>query len=257
MLDKSQLSEGIDADNISAQEIARFDQMAQEWWQEDGKYAAAIAFNQARFDYIKSQICTQFKRLPSANRPLTDIRILDLGCGGGLLSEPLAQLGAKVTGIDASAVSIQVAKRHARQTGVAINYQHCLAEQLVANNSQFDVVINAEVLEHVPIPSQLVKQCSQLTRPGGMVILATLNRTLISWMFAIVGAEYILGLLPRGTHSWSAFIKPTELHLMASDAELKLVQQTGLAYNPVAKRWRLSDFKPINYIACYNKRNIL
>ncbi|WP_412971760.1 bifunctional 2-polyprenyl-6-hydroxyphenol methylase/3-demethylubiquinol 3-O-methyltransferase UbiG [Glaciecola sp. MF2-115] len=257
MLDKSKLShlskkdEG--AKNISSEEIERFDQLAESWWDPQGKYKTALIFNQARISYFIPQICEHFERDANAKNCLQGLNILDLGSGGGLVCEALAKQGANVTGIDASAMSVEVAKRHALKSDLDIDYRHMLSTDLVQQGSQFDVVINAEVLEHVPDQNSLVEECSALTKDGGFVILATLNRTIKSYTIAIIGAEYVLRYLPIGTHSWGKFVRPVELHDMASFSGLTQVGESGMAYNPLSKRWRLSTDMSVNYIQTYKK----
>jgi 2-polyprenyl-6-hydroxyphenyl methylase/3-demethylubiquinone-9 3-methyltransferase len=257
MLDKSQLSHitknNENCSNVSAQEIKRFDSLAESWWDPLGKYKTALIFNQARISYFIPQICKHFGRDPSTDDCLKGLTILDVGSGGGLVCEPLAASGATVVGIDASAMSIEVAKRHALKSGLNIDYRHMLSSELAAQNQQFDVVISAEVVEHVPDQSALIKECGHLTKDTGMVILATLNRTIKSYIIAIVGAEYLMRYLPVGTHSWFKFIKPSELNQMASLAGLTQLSESGMAYNPISRHWRLNQNLSVNYIQCYKK----
>jgi 2-polyprenyl-6-hydroxyphenyl methylase/3-demethylubiquinone-9 3-methyltransferase len=257
MLDKSRLSHISKKDesnkNISTKEIEQFDKLAESWWDPNGKYKTAIIFNQARISYFVPQICKHFNRNVNSENCLVGLTILDLGSGGGLVSEALAARGAIVTGIDASGVSIEVAKRHALKSGLDIEYQHMLSTELVEKKAKFDIVINAEVLEHVPDQGALVEECAALTRDGGFTILATLNRSIKSYIIAIVGAEYIMRYLPIGTHSWSKFVRPQELNEKASQAGLNQVSESGMAYNPFTKQWRLTTDMSVNYIQCYKK----
>lgn len=254
MLDKSHLSGELAPNStISPEEISRFDALAESWWNPNGKYKTALIFNQARLSFIVPQISNHFARDTQSPQPFANLSILDVGCGGGLISEPLAKKGADVTGIDASALSIQVAKRHAQQQNIQINYQHCLSSQLVAQKQQYDVVINAEVVEHVPDQSQLIKESCFLVKPGGLLILATLNRTLKSWAIAIVGAEYVMRYLPIGTHSWSMFVKPSEMQTMVENEYFSLFSETGMMFNPFSQRWRLSNDLSVNYIQCFSR----
>lgn len=267
MLDKSQLN-GTISPTLNPQEIAKFDSLAEQWWDPIGKYGQAIAFNHARLAYFTThigahfEIDLRFKPQPNANlwqlydlgTPFQGLSVLDVGCGGGLVSEPLARLGAQVTGIDASAMSINVAKRHATNTGTEVDYQHKLAEELVASGQQFDVVINAEVVEHVADQAELIAQCAKLVKPGGMLILATLNRTLTAYVFAIVGAEYVLRYLPVGTHSWRKFVKPSEFVTWTQAANCHLTHETGMKFNVLSKQWRYCDSMAINYVQCFTKR---
>lgn len=251
MLDKSQLSLPIgEPGNLSEEEIVRFDSLAEQWWDPKGKYKTALAFNQARMNFIIPAIRAHFNIPASEDFTKTGLSVLDVGCGGGLISEPLAALKAKVTGIDASGVSIQVARRHAVKEDLQIDYRHCLASDLDPAEQQFDVVINAEVVEHVPDQQQLIRDCCRHVKPGGLLVLATINRNWLSWLIAIVGAEYVLRLLPAGTHSWHKFVKPDELVAWSAMAGFTPVSLTGMSLNPVSGKWRLSTRTPVNYILC-------
>ncbi|MFT5899462.1 MAG: 2-polyprenyl-6-hydroxyphenyl methylase/3-demethylubiquinone-9 3-methyltransferase [Glaciecola sp.] len=257
MLDKSKLSniskKNAQDINVSSQEIEKFDRLAESWWDPGGQYKTALIFNDARISYFVPQICQHFNRNPSHKDCLKGITVLDVGSGGGLVCEPLAALGASVVGIDASAMSIEVAKRHSIKSGLHIDYRHMLSTELARTNEQFDIVINAEVVEHVPDQAGLIKECGSLTKQDGMTILATLNRTLKSYIIAILGAEYIMRYLPIGTHSWDKFVTPAELNRMASAASLTKLSQSGMAYNPLSKKWRLTKDMAVNYIQCYKK----
>ncbi|MEM0911949.1 MAG: bifunctional 2-polyprenyl-6-hydroxyphenol methylase/3-demethylubiquinol 3-O-methyltransferase UbiG [Pseudomonadota bacterium] len=254
MLDKSELKKVSENDQgVSPEEIARFDRLAQAWWDPQGEYKAAIAFNEARVSYFVDKICQHFNRDSAAQDCLSGLSVLDLGCGGGLVSEALARFGADVTGIDASELSIQVAKRHALKSGLKIHYEHTLARELIQRENQFDVVLNAEVIEHVPDQKGLVKQCSKLAAKDGLVILATLNRTITAYLIAIIGAEYIMRYLPIGTHSWGHFVTPLQLNSWASLAQLKLLQEIGMRFNPFSKKWSLTNSLRVNYVQTYRK----
>ena len=244
MLDKSKVTGSVSNDNVSEQEIARFNALAQEWWDPNGKYKTALAFNAARTEYMIAQLASCHQRDPSLPDCLAGLRILDVGCGGGLISEALAKRGATVTGVDASAMSIEVARRHAQQSGLSVDYRHCLAGQLLAEDERFDVVINAEVVEHVPDQAALINECARLVKPSGILVLATLNRTVKSWIIAILGAEYVMRYLPVGTHDWKMFVKPEDF---------KLVDETGMKLNPLTGIWRLSDSLAVNYIQVYRR----
>ncbi|MEG3767023.1 bifunctional 2-polyprenyl-6-hydroxyphenol methylase/3-demethylubiquinol 3-O-methyltransferase UbiG [Alteromonas sp. 14N.309.X.WAT.G.H12] len=250
MLDKSQLSHSVSQQNMDAQEIARFDALANAWWDPKGRYKTSLAFNAVRVDYIVNTLKRHFKPKGAADRLLTGLSVLDVGSGGGLICEPLAKRGAKVTGIDASGVSVEVARHHAALNELTIDYHHTLAAQWAAKGYQYDVVINAEVVEHVPCQQQLIKECASMVKPGGLLILATLNRTVRSYFVAIVGAEYVMGYLPVGTHKWSKFVKPQELEQWLGGA---FVQQhsTGFSLNPLRGRWRASRSKAVNYMASF------
>jgi 2-polyprenyl-6-hydroxyphenyl methylase/3-demethylubiquinone-9 3-methyltransferase len=223
--------------------------MAQEWWDPAGKFKTVLAFNDARSAFIHRQIVQHFG---IAESELSQLNVLDIGCGGGLLSEPLARKGAQVSGIDASSTSIEVAKAHARQSGLSINYRHMLSSDL-GKEELFDVVLNTEVIEHVPNQQQLVDECCALLKPNGVLIMATLNRTLISYLLGIVGAEYVLRLLPIGTHSWSKFVKPLEMSTMVAKHGLTPVASVGLKFKPFSKSWVESDNLSINYLMTYSK----
>ncbi|MGB3725843.1 MAG: bifunctional 2-polyprenyl-6-hydroxyphenol methylase/3-demethylubiquinol 3-O-methyltransferase UbiG [Glaciecola sp.] len=261
MLDKSKLTsvnknneDTAEQNNYSPEEIKRFDEMAENWWDPNGQYKTALEFNRARVTYFIDQICAHFSLDPTAELPLKGLRILDVGCGGGLVCEPLAQAGAQVTGIDVSEMSIEVAKRHALQSGLDITYIHQHAKQTVENNEvPYNVVINAEVIEHVPNQKDLVKYCSALCKVDGCVIMATLNRTLKSFFVGIIGAEYIMRYLPVGTHSWHLFVTPFELNSMASSARLTLSHEIGMKYSLFSKRWSLTKSVAVNYIQVYKK----
>ncbi|MBR9792654.1 MAG: bifunctional 2-polyprenyl-6-hydroxyphenol methylase/3-demethylubiquinol 3-O-methyltransferase UbiG [Gammaproteobacteria bacterium] len=253
MLDKSKVTGSVSNDNVCEQEVARFDALAKEWWDPNGKYKTALAFNAARTEYMITQLASCHGRAPSSPDCLQGLRILDVGCGGGLISEALANRGAMVTGVDASAMSIEVARRHAQQSGLSVDYRHCLAGQLLAEDERFDVVINAEVVEHVPDQAALINDCARLVKPSGTLVLATLNRTIKSWIIAILGAEYVMRYLPVGTHDWKMFVKPKELTRWVAPEHFKLVDATGMKLNPLTGVWRLSDSLAVNYIQIYRR----
>ena len=248
MLDKSKKTGG---NNFSEGEIARFDALAESWWDPKGKYKTALDFNRARLEVIKTQIENHFGK---GNLPpdYSTLSMIDIGSGGGLISEPLAKLGADVTGIDASAVSVEVAKRHAEKSGVDVNYRHMLSSEVMDEGLQYDVVINAEVVEHVPDQQQLIKECASLVKPGGLLILATLNRTLKSYIIAIVGAEYVMRYLPVGTHDWRKFVKPSELKHWVGEA-FSLKHQIGMKLNPLKGEWLTTSSLAVNFIQTYSR----
>ncbi|GFD95737.1 ubiquinone biosynthesis O-methyltransferase [Alteromonas sp. KUL156] len=248
MLDKSKKTGG---NNFSEDEIARFDALAESWWDPKGKYKTALAFNRARLEVIKAHIENHF-RTGSSPLDYSTLSMIDIGSGGGLISEPLAELGAHVTGIDASAVSVEVAKRHAEKNGVNVNYRHMLSSEAVQEGRQYDVVINAEVVEHVPNQQQLIEECASLVKPGGLLILATLNRTLKSFVIAIVGAEYVMRYLPIGTHDWRKFVKPSELTQWVGEA-FSLKHQVGMKLNPLRGEWLTTSSLAVNFIQAYSK----
>lgn len=248
MLDKSKKTEKV---NFSEEEISRFDSLAESWWDPNGKYRTALEFNRARLDVIKTQIENHFGKgnlLPD----YSSLSIVDIGSGGGLISEPLAKLGANVTGIDASAISVEVAKRHAEKSGVSVTYKHMLSSELVKEAQQYDIVINAEVVEHVPDQQQLIDECASLVKPGGLLILATLNRTIKSYVIAIVGAEYVMRYLPVGTHDWQKFVKPSELEKWVGE-DFTLKHQIGMKLNPFKGKWLTTSSLAVNFIQSYSR----
>ena len=205
-------------------------------------------FNPVRRDYIVRRVAQHFRRDVTAGAPLAGLRILDVGCGAGLLCEPLAELGAEIVGIDATARNIEIARWHAAERGLAVDYRHALAEHLLATEDPFDVVLNTEVVEHVADPQQLLKECCDLVKPGGIMIVATLNRTIRSFLLAIVGAEYVLRWLPRGTHDWRRFLRPDEIDAMIGRHGLATTDATGVSFNLIANRWRLSADLSVNFM---------
>lgn len=234
---------------IDETEVAKFEAMAAEWWDPNGKFKPLHMLNPCRLDYITRQIAAEFGRDLSQPAPFSGLCILDIGCGGGLLSEPMARLGAQVTGADAAERNIPVARLHAEQSGLAIDYRHTTAEALVAEGARFDAVLNMEVVEHVPDPGVYLSACRQLVRPGGLHICSTINRTAKSFAMAIIGAEYVMRWLPRGTHDWAKFITPDALHSLLDGAGLRPVDRKGLVFNPVAWSWRLSERDlSVNYV---------
>jgi len=234
---------------IDPAEVAKFEAMAAEWWDPYGKFRPLHMLNPCRLDYITTQIAAEFDRDLSAERPFAGLRLLDIGCGGGLLTEPMARLGADVVGADAAARNIPVAQVHAEQSGLSIDYRHTTAEDLAGGGERFDVVLNMEVVEHVPDPLTYLTACHDLLRPGGLHICSTINRNPKSFAMAIVGAEYVMRWLPRGTHEWSRFITPDELFALLGQAGLDPVDRKGFVFNPVTWQWRLSDRDlSVNYV---------
>ncbi|MDR3494215.1 MAG: bifunctional 2-polyprenyl-6-hydroxyphenol methylase/3-demethylubiquinol 3-O-methyltransferase UbiG [Ancalomicrobiaceae bacterium] len=221
-------------------EIARFSAMAAEWWDPTGKFRPLHKFNPVRLTYLKASLARQFGRDANAPDALSGLDVLDIGCGGGLLSEPLTRLGAKVTGVDASATNIGVARSHAEVMGLAIDYRADTAEALVEAGEHYDVVLAMEIVEHVADLDLFVGACAGLVKPGGLLVMATLNRTAKSFALAILGAEYVLRWLPVGTHDWSRFVKPEELSAAIEAHGLKIRDETGVTFNPLADRWSLA-----------------
>lgn len=231
---------------IDTAEVAKFEAIAQQWWDPQGKFRPLHQMNPVRLDYITRQIAAQFARDLTGPAPFKGLRILDIGCGGGLVAEPMARLGADVVGADAAAGNIAVARLHAQQSGLEIDYRACAAEDL---EEDFDVVLALEIIEHVSDPQGFLDNCRRLMRPGGLVIASTLNRTPTSFAAAIVGAEWVMRWLPRGTHDWSRFIRPTELGSMFDAAGVRVVDRGGMVFNPLGWSWSLSKRDlSVNYL---------
>ena len=231
-------------------ETAKFAAMADEWWDPDGKFRPLHKFNPVRLEFLRDRICARFARNAVADKPLAGLAVADIGCGGGLLSEPMARLGATVTGIDASETTVRIAALHAESMGLAIDYRCDTVEHMAARGEAFDVVLNMEVVEHVADLNLFLTASASLVRPGGMMAVATLNRTLKAWGLAIVGAEYVLGWLPRGTHDFSKFVRPSELAAPLRRAGLEITEITGMAYDPIRDRWAVAPRDlDVNYMA--------
>lgn len=241
---------------IDDEEIARFSRIADEWWSETGKFAPLHRMNPLRIEYIRDKISKHFQQPATSNQqPLQVISLLDIGCGGGLISEPMARLGASVTAIDAGEKNINVAKLHAQKSGLDIDYRCTSAEELSASNTQlFDVILALEIIEHVADIELFIKAATALLKPNGMMILSTLNRTPKSYALAIIGAEYILRWLPIGTHTWKKFLRPSELCNVLEGNNLDICEIMGMIYNPLTKKWKL-DAKDlaVNYIVVATK----
>ena len=237
--------------SINKKEIEKFSKIASEWWDPNGKFKPLHKFNPIRIKYIKDNIINNFK-LKSNRNPLEKINILDIGCGGGLLSEPITRLGANVTGIDASDKNIRIAKLHAKKNKLNINYL-CTSPEKLEIKKKFDVILNMEIIEHVEDINFFIKSCSKLLRKNGIMFVATLNKTLKSYMFAIIGAEYLLKWLPIGTHDWEKFVKPEDLKKISSKNKLKLDRLDGMNFNIIKDEWSVSPDTSINYIAKFIK----
>ncbi len=229
-----------DQSTIDASEVAKFEAMATEWWDPNGKFKPLHMLNPCRLDYITSQIAAEFDRDLTKPLPFNELRILDIGCGGGLLSEPMARLGATVIGADAAPRNIPVARLHAEQSGLQIDYRYTTAEALAAAGEQFDAVLNMEVVEHVASPISYLSACHALLKPGGLMVCSTLNRNAKSFVMAIIGAEWVMRWLPKGTHDWQKFVTPDELYALLRQAGLDPVDRKGMVFNPVAWTWSLS-----------------
>ena len=238
---------------VDRDEVARFSRLAGRWWDPRGPMAALHKFNPVRLAYIRDRAADHFDRDRTRLDSLAGLRILDIGCGGGILCEPLARLGSTVVGADPSADNIAVTRRHAGQSGLAIEYRETSAEALAQAGEIFDIVLAMEVVEHVTDVGLFLNAAGAMVKPGGLLFVATINRTAKSFAFAIVGAEYVLGWLPRGTHRWDKFVTPKELDLAIEQSGLRLTRQTGVVYNPFAGRWQLSADVDINYMVVAEK----
>ncbi len=234
---------------VDPSEIAKFEAMAAEWWDPHGKFKPLHMLNPCRLDYITQQIAGEFDRDLAAPAPFEGLRLLDIGCGGGLLSEPMARLGATVVGADAAAGNLPVARIHAEQSGLEIDYRHTTAEDMAAAGEQFDVVLNMEVVEHVADPLSYLTATQQLLKPGGLQVCSTINRNPKSYAMAIFGAEVVMRWLPRGTHEWNKFITPDELFDLLRQAGLEPVDRKGFVFNPILWSWSISDRDlSVNYV---------
>jgi len=237
--------------------VAKFSAIAAEWWDPAGKFAPLHKFNPVRLSFIRAEAASHFGRDGRSLRPFEGLSLLDIGCGGGLLSEPMARLGFAVTGADASEKNIGTARAHAAQSGVAVTYRAATAEVLVAEGQSFDVVLNMEVVEHVADVAAYLQACARLVKPGGLTFVATLNKTLKSLALAKIGAEYVLGWLPRGTHDWNRFVEPAKLREMLEESGLNILKTQGIAFNPLAWDWHLSSDVDVNYMIVASRDQVL
>ena len=237
-----------DSASIDPAEVAKFSAIAAEWWDPTGKFAPLHKFNPVRLAFIREQAASHLGRDSRSLRPFEGLSLLDIGCGGGLLSEPMARLGFAVTGADASERNIGTARAHAAQSGLEIDYRAATAEELVAAGHSFDVVLNMEVVEHVADVTAYLNACTALVKPGGLTFVATLNKTLKSLALAKIGAEYVLGWLPRGTHDWNRFIPPTELQKSLEESGLTILKTQGVSFDPLGWDWQLSSDVDVNYM---------
>ena len=238
---------------IDAGEVERFSAMAAEWWSPTGKFRPLHKFNPVRLAYIRDTVAARFGRDPRSAKPFDGLRFLDIGCGGGLLCEPMARLGAEVVGADASATNIEVAKLHAAESGVKIDYRATTAEALAEAGEKFDVVLNMEVVEHVADVDFFVGTCADMVKPGGVMFVATINRTLKALGLAIIGAEYVLRWLPRGTHQYNKLVRPEELERALAAAGMTVADRTGVTYNPLTDQWSRSPDMDVNYMLLAEK----
>ncbi len=236
---------------INKKEIEKFSKMAFEWWNPLGKFKPLHKFNPIRIKYIRDSAAKHFK-IKSNNKPLKNLNILDIGCGGGLLSEPISKLGASVTGIDASKTNINIAKIHSKKNKLKINYI-CASPENLKINQKFDIILNMEIVEHVEDINYFISKSSQFLKKNGLMYVATLNKTLKSYIFAIIGAEYILRWLPIGTHEWNKFVEPSKLIQYGKQNSLKLEKLDGMVFNPIMDKWSISKDSSVNYIIQFKK----
>ena len=237
---------------VDKKEIEKFSKLASEWWNPNGKFKPLHLFNPARIKFIKEKLISHFRLNSEDNEPLRNMSILDVGCGGGLLCEPLKRLGANVTGIDASKNNIEIAKIHAKEMGLNINYVNCSPENLKFNK-KFNVILNMEVIEHVSDVNLFIQNCSKLNKKNGIMFVATINKNLKSYLFAILGAEYILRLLPIGTHDWEKFLTPEMLKIIATQNEFVADEVVGMKFDLFSKTWKKSTDSSVNYIFTFLK----
>ena len=238
--------------SVNKKEIEKFSKMASEWWDPNGKFKPLHKFNPIRIKYIKENIISSFQLKKNTNKPLEKINILDIGCGGGLLSEPMTRLGAKVTGIDASDKNIKIAKLHAKKNRLNINYL-CSSPEKIKIKHKFDVILNMEIIEHVEDINFFIKSCSKLLKKNGIMFVATLNKTLKLYVFAIIGAEFVLRWLPIGTHDWEKFVKPSELIDISKKNNLSLKKLDGMNFNILNNSWKVTNDTSVNYITKFIK----
>ncbi len=238
---------------IDQSEIDRFSRIAAEWWNPQGKFRPLHQFNPARLSYIKEKICLEFHRDPLSLMPFENLKILDIGCGGGLLCEPIARLGAIVVGADAAQTNIEVAKIHAAQNNLSIDYRTTTAESLANEGEQFDIILNMEVVEHVADVNLFIAATAKMLKPQGLMFVSTLNRTWKAWGLAIVGAEYVLRWLPKGTHDYKKFLKPQELKNLLSENAVTVIDEIGITYNPLNDSWNRSKDMDVNYLLLAKK----
>ncbi|MCM2293542.1 bifunctional 2-polyprenyl-6-hydroxyphenol methylase/3-demethylubiquinol 3-O-methyltransferase UbiG [Allorhizobium sp. BGMRC 0089] len=233
---------------IDQTEVDRFSAMAAEWWDPSGKFKPLHKFNPVRLAYIRDKLSDHFGRDAKEHQPLKGLRVLDIGCGGGLLSEPVARMGANVLGADASEKNIGIARAHAAQSGVGVDYRAVTAEELAAAGETFDVILNMEVVEHVADVDFFISTCAGMVAPGGLMLIATINRTLKAAALAIGACEYVLGWLPRGTHQYEKLVRPDELEKPILASGMEVVEKTGVFFNPFLNRWNLSSDTDVNYM---------
>ena len=242
-------------DSVDPAEVAKFSALAEEWWDPTGKFAPLHKFNPVRLGFIRDTAAAHFGRQRAALRPFEGLSLLDIGCGGGLLSEPMSRMGFAVTGVDASERNVKIASLHAKEADLAIDYRATTAEALAASGSTYDVVLNMEVVEHVADLDFYLESCAALVRPGGLTFVATINKTLKALALAKIGAEYVLGWLPRGTHDWNKFVAPSQLRALLARTGLSVMKTQGVAFDPLAWDWRLSRDTDVNYLVVAARPN--
>ena len=236
------------ATSVDPAEIEKFSRMAADWWNPESQFKPLHKFNPVRLSYIKQQVCDHYGLDPKAPAPFKGLRFLDVGCGGGLLCEPMARLGAEIVGVDPAHTNVEVARIHAASSGLSVDYRQSTAENLQAAGETFDVILNMEVVEHVADVQAFLAACSSMVKPGGLMFVATINRTLKAYALAIFGAEYVLRWLPRGTHQYDKLVKPDEIRAAFAAGGLSLLDETGVSYNPLTDRWRLSSDMDVNFM---------
>ena len=236
---------------INKEEIEKFNSLAEEWWDQEGKFKPLHKFNPIRIEYIKNNLIKEFN-IKNKKKPFSNLEILDIGCGGGLLTEPMSRLGGKITGIDPSKKNIKIAKLHAKKNNLKINYICCSPENL-ETKKKYDVILNMEVVEHVNDLNFFIKSSSYLLKKNGIMFIATLNKTFKSYLFAIIGAEYVLNWLPVGTHDWFKFVEPEKLQTICEKNNLKLLNLDGLSYNILSDKWNLNKNTAVNYISKFKR----
>jgi 2-polyprenyl-6-hydroxyphenyl methylase/3-demethylubiquinone-9 3-methyltransferase len=254
---KETMTEAPHARTIDPREVARFDRLARDWWDPKGPMRALHKLNPVRLAYIRDTACSRFGRDARSPRCLEGLAVLDVGCGGGVLSEPLARLGATVTGLDPAPTNIAVAKLHAERSGLAIDYRDETIEAVAARAEAFDMVLAMEVVEHVADVQAFVSACCAAVKPGGLLVMATINRTLRAFALAIVGAEYVLGWLPKGTHEWDKFVTPEELSAAIATGGLAVTDRRGVVYNPLADQWLLARDTAVNYMVAAERASAI
>ena len=240
--------------SIDPAEVEQFSRIAETWWDEKGPFKPLHQINPVRIGYIREQALTHWQRDPKSLKALEGLRLLDIGCGGGLIAEPMRRMGAEVVGVDASEKNIKTAQLHAQQSGLTIDYRATTAEALVAQGEAFDIVLALEVVEHVADPAAFIASCAALVKPGGLLVMTTLNRTAKSYAMAIIGAEYVLRIMPRGTHQWKKFIRPSEMARAMERAGLSIQDMQGMVLNPLRWEWKLSATDlDVNYLMVAKK----